>query len=151
MRFYLIIRVQTPILKNRTRGSNNVNTVDLEPLIKNSHVTPGYARTWGAVGAIANFGDTRNFPWGNLNISEIGQYWLSKFFFLHYFTQNHALQHLPKLTSANHQSWLFFLFFLLWNDDFLQKSLTKLLTLKLKLCMNIVKKQTEYKKLRKQM
>ena len=30
----------------------------MEPLIKNSHVTPGYARTWGAVGAIANFADT---------------------------------------------------------------------------------------------
>ena len=30
----------------------------MELLIQNPHVTPGYARTWGAVGARANFADT---------------------------------------------------------------------------------------------
>ena len=55
------------------------------------------------------------FPSGNLNISEIGQYWLSKFFSLHCFTSNHALQHQPKLASANLQSSLIFPVFQLWN------------------------------------
>ena len=36
-----------------------------------------------------------NIPSGNLNMSKIGQYWLSKFFSLHCFTSNHTLQHQP--------------------------------------------------------
>ena len=30
----------------------------MELLIENPHVTPGYARIWGAVGTRANFADT---------------------------------------------------------------------------------------------
>ena len=30
----------------------------MEPFIENPHVTPRYARTWGAVGATTNFVDT---------------------------------------------------------------------------------------------
>ena len=72
-----------PQRKNNIRGSllriNGNLEISLssrsELLIKNPHVTPGYARTCGAVGAIANFADThRNGNTDGLTWVKVGSF-----------------------------------------------------------------------------
>ena len=60
--------------------------------------------------------------------------WRKKQLVLQSFSKNHARQHQPKLASANLQNSLIFPDFLLWNENFVQKSLAQLLTLKIQLC-----------------
>ena len=53
----------------------SLSQVDLELLIVNPHVTPGYARTCGAVGAIANFANThRNGNTDGLTWVKVGSF-----------------------------------------------------------------------------
>ena len=60
--------------------------------------------------------------------------WRNKWLCLHYFTLNNVLQHQPKLVNAGLQSSSIFPVLILWNCDFVQKSLAQLLTPKIQLC-----------------